>query len=202
MSNAKWAPPVRYLLLTHLFSTESANRFDEKQLSRAAPDRMRVGFSLVELVIVVVIIAIIAAIAVPRISRGSKGGAEAALRADLAVLRKAIALYAIEHESAWPAADQKEATFIDQLTKTTDAAGDAGTTPGVHIYGPYLRSIPQLPVGPNAGATEVAVTDETALADEIKESKKKVGWVYGCTTGEIIANTDDLDENGVGYDTY
>ncbi len=63
------------------------------------------AFSLVELVIVIVIIGVIAAIAVPRIGRGAKGAADSAVRANLATLRNAIDLYAVEHGGKFPASD-------------------------------------------------------------------------------------------------
>ena len=101
------------------------------------------GFSLLELVIVVVIIAIIAAIAVPRLSRGTAGAADSALKGDLAVLRNALDLYNAEHNGSYPAV----ATFVEQLTTYTDAAGAAqATRDTTHIYGPYIRNIPALPL--------------------------------------------------------
>ncbi len=163
----------------------------------------RRAFSLVELVIVVVIIGVIAAIAVPRISRGARGAGDAALRGDLAGLRNAIDMYAAEHNGAWPGADGLEATFLDQLTKRTDAAGNVGTTAGTHIYGPYLRGgMPPIPVGPNIGATGIIMTTTTPIQTAVSELTTTAGWVYNYQTGEIIANTNDLDEQGVGYDTY
>lgn len=156
------------------------------------------AFSLVELVIVVVIIGVISAIAVPRISKGAKGADAAAVRADLRVLRTAIELYAAEHGGVWPGADGDETTLFDQFTKKTDDAGNVGTTAGVHIYGPYLRSIPPLPVGPFAGAIGVILDNNPPQVDENED----LGWVYNYETGDIIANTDDLDHKGVGYDKY
>ena len=155
-------------------------------------------FTLVELVIVVVIIGVIAAIAVPRLSRGSRGASEAALRASLRALRNAIDLYAAEHAAAWPAQDKQLQTFIDQLTKRTNSAGEEGTTPGEHIYGPYLRAIPPVPVGPNVGATGVKFKED----GNVFEGEDEYGWVYNFKTGHIYANTDDLDESGVPYDSY
>ena len=161
------------------------------------------GFSLVELVIVVVILGVIAAMAIPRISRGAKGAGESALRGSLRTLRVAIDMYAAEHGGTWPGADGMEATLVAQLTKKTDDAGNIGITAGVHIYGPYLRSgFPPVPVGPTFGGTGVVMTDRTDLTDDIDEDEDSMGWVYNYETGNIIANTDDLDESGVGYDTY
>jgi prepilin-type N-terminal cleavage/methylation domain-containing protein len=156
------------------------------------------SFSLVELVIVVVIIGVIAAIAVPRISRGAVGASEAALRGSLKTLRNAIDFYAAEHGGEWPATDKSQTTFIEQMTKTTDAAGAVGTTAGVHIYGPYLRRIPAIPVGPNVGATGIKFKED----GHVFEGESQYGWVYNFKTGHIYTNTDDLDEKGIGYNTY
>ena len=156
------------------------------------------GFSLIELVIVVVIIGIVAAIAVPRISRAVIGASQAALRGNLRELRTAIDLYAVEHDDTWPAQDKQLQTFIDQLTKRTNAAGEAGTTDGEHIWGPYLRSIPPVPVGPNKGATGVKFKED----GNVFEGEADKGWVYNFKTGHIYANTNDLDDSGVAYNTY
>ncbi len=158
------------------------------------------GFSLVELVIVVVIIGVIAAIAVPRISRGAKGASEAALLGSLRTLRDAIDTYAAEHGGERPAQDKQLQTFIDQLTKRTNDAGEAGTTDGEHIYGPYLRSMPPVPVGPNDGATGVKFKEDGNVA--MGGGDKDKGWIYNFKTGHIYANSDQSDESGVEYKTY
>jgi general secretion pathway protein G len=159
--------------------------------------RRAVAFSLVELVIVIVIIGIIAAIAVPRMSRGSQGAAEGALRADLAILRNAIELYNAEHRK-FPASDTGDdgALFERQMTEKTDINGDPDATSD-KIYGPYVRQLPPLPVGPNKGATDVSV-----VADLTPTEAVDVGWLYDPGTGDIVANTDDTDDAGVAYDTY
>lgn len=148
------------------------------------------AFSMIELVIVVVIIGIIGAIAIPRMSRGAGGAADSALVADLAVLRNAIDLYEAEHGGDYPAF----ATFEDQLTLFTDAAGDAqATKDATHIYGPYLRSVPALKVGTNRGQTGV-VASQGGTA----------GWVYVESTGAISANLPgtETDDRGVAYSSY
>ncbi|HEX7009247.1 MAG TPA: prepilin-type N-terminal cleavage/methylation domain-containing protein [Phycisphaeraceae bacterium] len=156
------------------------------------PGRARRGFSLIELVIVVVIIGIIGAIAIPRMSRGAAGAADSALKANLSVLRNAIDLYAAEHGGTFPKADTIEA----QLTQYSNAAGATQATKDTatgFIYGPYLRSIPPLPVNcPRKGATGVAAADNTGI-----------GWIYNENTGEIHANTTtEKDDNGVLYSAY
>ena len=151
--------------------------------------RRRGAFSLIELVIVVVIIGIIAAIAIPRLSRGSAGAADSALTANLAVLRKSIELYQAEH-GAFPAVD----SIADQLTLfSDDAGGTSATKTSTHIYGPYIRAIPALPVGAKKGGTDIAAADATG-----------VGWIYIESTGVIRPNTTDseVDVRGVKYNAY
>ena len=155
------------------------------------------AFSLVELVIVVVILGVIAAIAVPRISRGAKGAGDSATRASLAGLRNAIDMYAAEHGGTFP--KTTEAQIVAQLTKQTDGAGNVGSTPGTHIYGPYLRGgLPPLPVGALKGATTLLIDPATFVANEAGGE----GWVYSTVTGEIIANSVDSDESGKAYESY
>jgi len=149
------------------------------------------GFSLLELVIVVVIIGIIAAIAIPRLSRGSAGAADSALSGNLAVLRNALDLYAAEHDGKFPTLLNIEA----QLTQFTDVFGAA--QPGkdaTHIYGPYIRKVPPLPVGGNRGST--TFTDVLGGAG--------FGWFYDSTLGVVKANCPDaeVDATGKKYNEY
>lgn len=150
------------------------------------------GFSLLEVVIVVAIIAILAAIGIPRMSRGSKGAGDAALRADLTVLRNAIDLYAAEHQGNYPSTSG----FADQLLKYTDEAGQAQTNRDeTHYFGPYLRTIPKCPVGTKKG--------KNGVAEASGASDPNVGWVYNPTTGQILPNTGTLkDVAGELYTEY
>ncbi len=136
--------------------------------------RTQRGFSLIELVIVVVIIGIIGAIAVPRMSRGAQGAAVSALRGDLAVLNKAVDLYAVEHNGDFPRA----ANVNEQLTGKTNASGAAPSgLAGEIVYGPYLRTIPPLPLGEKKGSILIAASDGAG-----------VGWIYRQTKGVIRPN--------------
>ncbi len=157
------------------------------------------GFSLVELVIVVVIIGVIAAIAVPRISRGAKGAGESALRGSLAAMRNSIDMYAAEHNGDFPGADSLAATVVRQLTEKTDVVGAVGTD-----FGPYLRRMPPLPVGANAAkASGILMGTSDPLSGDIDEDlDPTLGWIYNKDTGDIIANTDDQDDNLVNYYDY
>ncbi len=157
----------------------------------------RSGFSLIELVIVVVIIGIIAAIAIPRLSRGASGAADSALSGNLAVLRNAIDLYATEHGGTYPALSTLEA----QLTQFSDASGTTSATKSSSaIYGPYLRKMPSLPVGPATyKGTSTVVDGSTGAA-----GASAGAWFYNATTGEIKANLADaqVDASGTKYNSY
>jgi prepilin-type N-terminal cleavage/methylation domain-containing protein len=132
------------------------------------------GFSLIELVIVIAILAIVAAIAVPRFSRGVDGAASSALASDLAILHRAVEHYAAEHGGRFPDADR----VVRQLTEFTDCNGDVSAErTATHIYGPYLRSIPPVPLGPRRGQIGAAA-----------EPGPGVGWIYDAATGQFAAN--------------
>ncbi len=149
------------------------------------------GFSLLELVIVVVILGIIAAIAIPRMSRGSKGAADSALNGDLAAMRNAVELFIAEHDGVVPAA----ADIEKALTQYSDRAGTSfqATKDTTHIYGPYLRKIPPIPVGTRKGGTTIAVADAAG-----------VGWIYTAADGAIDANVPggEKDDTGKLYTDY
>jgi len=146
--------------------------------------RGKKGFSLLELVVVVVIIGIIAAVAIPRMSRGSAGAADVALSGNLAVLRNAIDMYAAEHTGAFP----KVAVAADSLTKYIDSAGGTSDKRDTtHLYGPYVRKIPPLPVGAAKGNTGIAA-----------KAGANVGWIYNQTTGDIESNTTKKEKDATG----
>ncbi len=137
------------------------------------------GFSLLEIILVLAILAVLAAIAVPRLSRGSSGASDAAVEADAETLQKAIDLYAAEHHGQYPDAD----SIAAQLTQYTDMKGHAIAAPnGAHIYGPYLYTIPPLPVGRRKGGNKIAAADAEG-----------VGWIYSPATGQIQANIDPAE---------
>lgn len=147
------------------------------------------AFTLVELVIVVVILGIIAAIAIPRMSRGARGAVDSKLKADLAVLRAAINMFAAEHNGNYPSATD----FVDQMTLYSDLGGDTNATrTAPFIYGPYLEAIPVLQIGEEAGSNGVGTAAGAGIA-----------WIYNATSGRISANTGTLtDDAGVLYSDY
>ncbi|MBX3358939.1 MAG: prepilin-type N-terminal cleavage/methylation domain-containing protein [Phycisphaeraceae bacterium] len=151
------------------------------------------AFSLVELVIVVVIIGIIGAIAIPRLSRGSTSASENALRGNLSVLRRAVELYAAEHDGKFPT---DVTSITNQLIQYSDASGAVSATKTLtHVYGPYIaREIPALPIGSNKGQRAFVATQGGTTA----------GWVYDSATGAITANlpATEKDTEGNAYSTY
>jgi len=139
--------------------------------------------------LVVVIIGLIAAIAIPKFSRGAAGAADSAVGANLTVLRKAIDHFHMEHGAVYPDTQKIAA----QLTQYSDASGNTSTTKdATHIYGPYLRSLPGLPVGARKGQCGIAVVDGAT-----------VGWIYNSATGVIQPNTTtETDSAGNLYTNY
>jgi general secretion pathway protein G len=146
----------------------------------------RSAFSLIELVIVIVIIGIIGAIAIPRMSRGASGASESSLRANLSLLRNGVDLFHTEHSGTYPT----YANIVDALTKFSDEAGTtfSATKTAACIYGPYIRTIPPLPVGADKGKTSFA--NKTYTAGN--------GWIYDDATGDVKANCSATEKDGAG----
>ena len=153
----------------------------------------RRGFSLIELVIVVVIIAIIAAIAIPKMSRGAAGANDSATMLDLSQMRSACDLFTTEHGGTAPSTTP--ATFISQMTTYTDITGAASATKdATHIYGPYLKSIPALPVGTNKGLATVTATGPAGTG--------AFGWYFDGQTVWVNDPVTDVDAKGTAYNAY
>jgi general secretion pathway protein G len=97
-------------------------------------NRMKRGFTLVEILIVVVILGILAAIVIPQFSQASTDSKVSSLTSNLQTLRSQIALYKIQHNDVIPA---DGAALELALTTKTDVNG-APWVAGVG-YGPYLQ---------------------------------------------------------------
>src|SRR5690606_11714609 len=131
------------------------------------------------------------------------------LREDLSHLRRAIELYAGEHDGRFPGATAdglgnvagSSAAFVNQLTLWSNERGEVANAPAAaYPCGPYLRQIPPAPVGPNAGKATVAM-DPSNSPPLVTTGAE--GWVYNPATGDIIVNTDVSNDTGTrAYDEY
>jgi general secretion pathway protein G len=147
------------------------------------------AFSLIELVIVVVIIGIIAAIAVPRMSRGAAGASDNATRSNLAMLRKAVELYAAEHNNSYPTIGNMPNSLLHASNVAGGLKTSAPTVPDASFpFGPYIRSIP------NFGTANSFTGTVPATAGN--------GWYYDATTGNVLPNSNGNDTQGVAWSTY
>ncbi len=174
-------------------------------VKRGRRSRPASGFSLIELVIVVVIIAIISAVAIPKMSRGAAGAGDSALISDLTTMRSALELFAQEHGGNYPNG-ATSTILINQLTCCTDVNGNMASTPSAtrvtpFIYGPYLKSIPLVPVGANKGQTGFLIVSTTPGYTS-GAAGATTGWIYDGQTIWADAATTDMDVNGVKYQTY
>lgn len=177
------------------------------------------GFTLIELLIVVIILAILAAIVVPQFANSTSDAKEATLDANLAAMRSAIEAYKIQH-SAYPAVGPSSGgtgcttgtkgtgdallgqALIDQLTMASNADGQtcsvADTT---YRFGPYLRkAIPNDPIkGIGSAASGIAMS---SAAVPIVPSVATGGWAYDTKSGQIVMNSNALDNKGAAYSTH
>lgn len=107
---------------------------------------MRRAFTLVELLIVIIVIAVLAAVAIPKFQNSSQRAQESAARADLKVLRQAIASFQMD-TSLYPMS-------IDSLAATTAPAkgrrfnGNNWLSPALPNgwNGPYIYKAPVCPI--------------------------------------------------------
>ena len=155
--------------------------------ARRPPSR---GFTLVEILIVVIILGILATIIIGLFQNGTKDAAAASLKDNLRNMRSQLQLYVAQH-GGYPAL----ANFEQQMTQYTDADGNVSAVKNAtHQYGPYIISMPVLPVGVNKGKSGVTGLTYTA----------GFGWGYEPTAGIIKANTPDteVDPDGVAFNTY
>jgi hypothetical protein len=114
------------------------------------------------------------------------------LTQDLGVLRQALDLYQSEHGGSYLAIANIPTAL---LSYTDDFGTTSATKTGNFIYGPYLRSVPALPVGAKKGQNGIDVAANAGTAT--------VGWIYDPTAGTITANTTtEADTKGTLYSAY
>jgi len=142
------------------------------------------AFTLVEILIVVVILGILAALVVPQFASASESARSSNMTGSLQVIRSQLELYESNHNS-YPTLAQLNAAW-NVLTSRTDAAGNVGTTDGVHIYGPYIM---KMPINPFEGSASLAAV-----------AAPGVGWVYDEATGRLFGVLPTAKANELGMD--
>ena len=158
------------------------------------------GFTLVELLIVVIILAILAAIVVPQLSSTTDDANQAAFETNLANLRSVVELYRQQHGEYPGQSDSTggacvngaadggaagTASFVKQLTRYTNAAGEActGFDAAQFRYGPYIKD--DIPVNPLGTSSTVTVVSTGVLG---LTSGGTGGWRFDSITGELIGD--------------
>ena len=175
------------------------------------------GFTLVELLIVVIILAILAAIVVPQFSSSTDDANVAALDTTLANMRSAIDMYYQQHGeypgdlaasgatctspgTAGTGGADSAAAFSSQLSMYTNKDGQAcSTSDGTYKFGPYLKKsdLPNNPITLNN-----ALAIQTSGDLNMSGATTPAGWKVDIKNGKFIADDNDLDAAGVGYDKH
>lgn len=163
------------------------------------------GFTLVKLIAVIIILLIFAAVAIPWLTSPTQDADKETLLATLQVMRYAIDLYYLQHDSTYPGAKDAsgkakaagdKAGFIAQMTQYSDKTGDSvATKDAAHPYGPYLigRQIPVNPLAPPLANTEAMARDielDNASGEltATPDATAVTGWRFSVVTGKFIAN--------------
>lgn len=141
-------------------------------------NKMKKGFTLIELMIVVAIIGILAAIAIPKFADLIKKSKEGSTKGSLGALRSALTIYYGEQEGTYPNPLPGSGTGNQETTVFNSATGPFLTK--------YLDKMPTVKLGqPVVGDTDVCVyaTDLADLgATHIASGK---WWYRGQTLGEM-----------------
>jgi general secretion pathway protein G len=151
----------------------------------------RNAFTLIEIMIVIVILGIIASIVIAVFGNNVRDASGKALKDNLRSMRNQLELYSAQHGSYPSLAD-----FDRQMVLFSDRLGNTSSTrSAVYQFGPYILSMPVLPIGANKGKTGV-----TSLATYTAD----YGWAYDPISGKFQANLPDtdVDDDGVKYNSY
>ncbi|MHB9022617.1 MAG: type II secretion system protein [Armatimonadota bacterium] len=153
------------------------------------PSTMRRGFTLIEMLLVVTVISILALIVIPRLQGAARRAREATLRANLQMLRTAIAQF--ESDTGTFPADLAD-LLIEKNSAAAPTTGAGGEPiPGGCFQGPYLTTSGGLhgtgmPQNPFAGASS-AVSEN---------------WSYTPVGGRVLSAVTGISLEGVPYTHY
>ncbi len=115
---------------------------------------------------------------------------EISVTARLALLRGAVAQYALQH-GAFPG-QNGSGELLRQLLGKTNAEGEVGEG-AEHVYGPYLRD-EQIPINPIVYRCDVRIVDDVPAVPQGGEA-----WIYDPATGEVRANATGTNGRGVRW---
>jgi general secretion pathway protein G len=166
--------------------------------------RRSMAFTLVEVLIVVIILGILAAVVLPKFSNASAIARASMLADDLRILRMQVQVYKSQHTDIPPgypaglSSTPDHATFIAQMTQSTDRAGTPKPlgTAGFP-YGPYLQKIPPNPVN-GKDTVRVLANGETPPA----QASDNDGWIYQPQTLILKADCVGVDDTNKNYYSY
>ena len=157
----------------------------QTQTSRVSMGRR--AFTLIEMLIVIVILGVLAMVIIPQISTSTDDAKLSTLRTNLTSMRNAVELYYAQHSSMYPATNGTYQTFLQQLTRYTDAGGTVSATKDTtYKFGPYLKG-GNLAMNPFNNKND-AVIDASTADITVKASDGTTGWKFYAKTGVLIAN--------------
>ncbi len=159
------------------------------------------GFTLIEILIVVMVLGILAMVIVPQITVSTSDAKASTLETNIAAMRNAIELYAVQHNNVYPGASLTKAkangtadagdaaeAFLNQLTMYTNAAGEVNPSKAsTHPYGPYIKNrvLPTNPYNSKADVACDASLDITATV--VAATLDDTGWYFFHNTGKLLA---------------
>ncbi|MBT6340262.1 MAG: prepilin-type N-terminal cleavage/methylation domain-containing protein [Desulfobacula sp.] len=151
------------------------------------------GFTLIEILIVVMVLGILAMVIVPQITVSTTDAKTSTLETNIAAMRNAIELYAVQHNNIYPGGTGADAAaaataFVAQLTKYTNAAGGTSdTVDAAYPFGPYIKNN-ALPTNPfNSLATVACDVSLDITAAPLTTLLDDTGWYFYHKTGKLLA---------------
>jgi len=162
--------------------------YSSTEIENSALDKMKRGFSLVELMIVVAVLGILAAIVVPQFQEHATQAKEAVAKDSLRILRSAIELYTARHSSVPPG-------YKDNNPQNPPAGSDFYQQLVTECR--YISGMPQNPFNKRQdlrmiGNNEILPQNPTG----------QFGWIYQPATKTIRLDWKGVDKSGIRYYEY